>query len=213
MKPARGRFDTSGFPPEYRRIARDGQSWMLGILVLLGAATCALTAGAFYCDWELHWAVIAAAVSLLWGWATVSELRENPEELARIVPYFEEYVPGPDTFFSSGYALARSCTHLDAFAVQAGVTPLSAFGFADDYHGQRAAWHDPDEALTTVRRLLEIVRQHPGTVCSTEDLTAELERLQCKLHGARALGVRFCLHLRIDTAYTGLEFDNRKGKY
>jgi hypothetical protein len=130
----------------------------------------------------------------------------------RIVPYFRSSVPGPDTFFG-GASLARHCRALDRIAAQAGVAGLSAFGFADECRGEATHWSGAAEGLATFRALIQRLEAEPALLSETEPVLAELRRVEEKLREAERLQVEFCLHLRADAAYTGHEFDSRKGRY
>ncbi|MBW3624765.1 MAG: hypothetical protein KY468_15275 [Armatimonadetes bacterium] len=161
------------------------------------------------------------AFAIVWGLITLSEYREisNWEQITRIVPYFEKAVPGVDTFFNSGHSIARNYTKLDDIANKWGFPPLSDYGFEDDYLNEtelhmtgKLKWYDPEQGLVTINNLLD----HLDEINDASErikIKADLDRLKFKLKEARDLGVRFCFHLRIDSGYTGLEFDNRIGRY
>ena len=61
--------------------------------------------------------------------------------------------------------------------------------------------------------LLEILRTQPDCVEDSDKIIGELEKIELRLQNAAQLEVRFCFHLRMDSAYTGQEFSARRGKY
>src|SRR5438128_5565132 len=67
----------------------------------------------------------------------------------RIVPCFarklEEYGRETSIAFARGRGLYRELAALDQLAATMGVTPLSAFGFADDYYEQEVHCHVASE--------------------------------------------------------------------
>jgi hypothetical protein len=165
----------------------------------------------------VEWAATATAVLLWYAVVVLGGLRQlrASDEKARIVPYFERAVSGIDTFYRSGYALARCSRYLDEIACQAGLTPLSAFGFRDNFSflGEWVRWHDAGQGLATVDALVERLHESPGLVPEPEAVIADLERRRWKLEAATRLQVRSCFHLQMDWAYSGLEFEQRRGKY
>jgi hypothetical protein len=211
------RIAAESFPDCYAvRVADLWEAWFrfLGFTGAVAGATAVLAWGAIDRDWSPLPAALVGAVAV---WLTISLLLSlndlrTCDRVARIVPYFLVEVPGPKTFFE-GHALARQCRRLDDLALAAGQTPLSAYGFADDLRGEPVDWHDAVEALRTVQHLIETLRRAPEAVPEAEALLAELEPLRDRLAEAARLEVPFCLHLRMDWAYSGHEFDVREGKY
>ncbi|MCL4181171.1 MAG: hypothetical protein KJ072_25930 [Verrucomicrobia bacterium] len=101
--------------------------------------------------------LLCAAAVVLFGWYGL--LRNIKEGfVCRIVPYFESRVATyPDSqpdAFSTGVHLARRCRFLDERAVEAGVSPLSSFGFRDDRDWQQLIWHPASAGLRTVEALI-----------------------------------------------------------
>lgn len=211
--------DAVGFPAEYTRRLRQARTASIWRLVILITGAGIPVWGAGFLGWPVYWAAIAVAVFLYFGACELFSLRDlrTSHERARLVPYFQSKVPGVDTSFANGHALARNCAKLDEMAVHARVVPLSAFGFADDFIGwglhRQIPWHDPDQGLRTIECLLREISEHPGLVQEREGVVADLRRIQSRLEEARKLRVRFCFHLRMDSSSTGLEFEQRRGKY
>ncbi len=157
--------------------------------------------------------------------AVIDRLRSDAEEsLPRIVPYFLEpsngdpwkspYQSDPDLdTFGSGYAIARNCTRLDERAVRNGVKPLSAFGFGDEFRSQPAEWHPAGEGLRSLEALIRSVREEPKGLDDSDLVLTELQRMRNRLEDARVREIPFCLHVRMDAAYTAHEFSSRRGKY
>jgi hypothetical protein len=204
---------------ENRQAAEFGAFWITrGRLLALFVAASAVLAGYAAFFGASFWPATGPAVlALAIGVHMLSALRgfRAARTRPRIVPYFEASVPGDITFFS-GYALVQACETLDQIARREGYRPLSDFGFADSFgggRGEEAHWYPARECLSTIERLLEVVRADPHAVEEPEEVTAELESLRSRLQAAERLGVGFCLHRREDWAYTSHEFLNRLGKY
>jgi hypothetical protein len=122
----------------------------------------------------------------------------------RIVPYFEKSLGEPAPF-AGGVALARQSQQLDELALSAGVTPLSSYGFNDDFAGQVVTWHEPALALASVRAIL------PKLSPDEARLRHDLELLTESLNRAAARRIRFALLLRTTHAVADAEKEKRQG--
>lgn len=202
------------YPPEVRRRRRVAEIWDSRVSGTLALATCVTALGVVLWDWSVYLAAIVGALFVLRVLGAVADRFATDHEHARprIVPYFPEKPEGPDTFFS-GWAIARNCLRLDRLAEAEGVRPLSSFGFEDAFYDQSQEWHPSAEGLATCEVLLAAVRSHPETMAAPEGLVDELEKLCERFREAERAAIPFCLHLRIDAAYTAHEFDSRPGKY
>jgi len=215
------RTDLDGFPDEYSRRVAELRSGWLGILRVLGIFTAIAGVSAWIgvmANGEVAWLGLAAVCGAVALYLTVVQIGalcdlSSTRRQARIVPYFEADVPGEDTFFDSGHALARNCAYLDRIAVEAGLTPVSAFGFGDALRDEPFDWRDPQEGARTFTGVLERLRAQPDAVPEAEAVIADLERIESRLQEAVRLKVRFCLHFRMDWAYSLQEFEIRPGKY
>lgn len=116
----------------------------------------------------------------------------------RVVPYFERelerYGGSTSGVFWRGRALFANFALLERLAETAGVKPLSAYGFTDDYYLQPVVWHSTAEGCATVEAL-----RH-GLSAPNPDLAADLDVLSATLRVAQEQGVRFCLVLRLDSS-------------
>ena len=149
-----------------------------------------------------------AAVVILW---LTTPLRIKP----RIVPCFARklghYGGANSTAFSRGRALYLEIDTLEKLAAASSVTPLSTFGFADDYYGQQVQWHGADEGLRTVAAL----RQGFASQAESE-LAHDLAALEGALRIAAEQGVEFCLVLRRsrkDSLQTAESMEERSGRF
>jgi hypothetical protein len=105
-----------------------------------------------------------------------------------------EPYPGPTSVaFARGRALYRRSAALDRLAGTLGVTPLSAFGFADDLFGQSVRWSPASDGLRTVDALRAGLGAEPPGPGVAEDLDA----LTSVLRIAADRGVEFALLLRV----------------
>ncbi len=113
----------------------------------------------------------------------------------RLIPYFarelQPYGGKSSAAFQRGRGLYQEIVRLDRKAQAAGVQPLSAFGFNDDYYQQEVRWHPAAEGLRTADALLTGAQHSPLV---TDDLNA----LVCALQVAVEQDVEFCLVLRLD---------------
>jgi hypothetical protein len=85
------------------------------------------------------------------------------------------------------------------------VTPLSSYGFNDDFAGQVVTWHEPALALASVRAIL------PQVSPDQHRLRHDLELLTESLNRAAARRIRFALLLRTTHAIADAEKDKRQG--
>jgi hypothetical protein len=149
-------------------------------------------------------ALSTAKLMFLWfgfvsfGLALAALLTQPFRLKTRIVPYFvrriEEYGGGSTRAFVRGRGLYRDIVALEDLAGTLGVTPLSAFGFADDYYGQAVHWHAASEGLRTAEALRQALNTRlPGARDASDDLDA----LASVLRIAANRGVDFCLTVRI----------------
>ena len=149
-------------------------------------------------------ALSTAKLMFLWfgfvsfGLALAALLTQPFRLKTRIVPYFvrqiEEHGGGSTRAFVRGRGLYRDIVALEDLAGTLGVTPLSAFGFADDYYGQTVHWHAASEGLRTAEALRQALNTRlPGARDASDDLDA----LASVLRIAANRGVDFCLTVRI----------------
>ena len=138
--------------------------------------------------------LLYTAFSLLFGWAVILWLTAPLRVKPRIVPYFSGALGaygGPTmAAFRRGRALYREIAALDERAATLKVTPLSAFGFADDYYEQAVRWHAASEGLKTAEALR-------GTAESNGEMAGDLDALVSVLRTAVERGVSFSLVLRL----------------
>jgi len=192
----------------------------VGCLLLATAVPAAPAAILGYLAVFSNGPVLAAAVAgalllcaLLWGLLALLDHRR----FVHIYTYFEKPASGDQrrvsraTAFLGGEALARNLETLDMLAREAGVTPISGFGFADDFYGEELTWHAPEEGLTTVLTLLERVAEQPSRVDDAEAVTKDLKRVAGALEDARVFPTRFCFLVRTCNATNALEWERRKG--
>jgi hypothetical protein len=168
-------------------------------------------------------ALPAAKLAFLWfgfvsfGLGLVALLTEPFRLKARIVPYFArqigEYGGKSSRAFVRGCGLYREIVALENLAGTLGVTPLSTFGFADDYYGQEVRWHAASEGVKTV----EALRPALGGRSPAElDAAQDLEALASVLRLAADDGVDFCLALRIrrkDSLQVVSSMERRQGRF
>jgi len=135
----------------------------------------------------------------------------------RIVPCFarklEEYGRETSVAFPRGRALYQALAGLDELAATLGVTPLSAFGFADDYYEQEVHWRTASEGLRTVDRLRQGLTPR---LLAVPDLPSDLEALASVLRAAADRGVDFNLRLRLhkkDSLQGVMSRESRQGSF
>jgi len=195
-----------GYPPHYRESVR---RWWIGgarVLAVLGALTSALVYFAVCGSVPVRLAAVAGGIFL---YAALVVIAEGLSPVS-VVLYFEREVPGG--WYTDSKAIARNCVTLDEIAARAGVSTLSAFGFADDMAGKPLAWHAPEMGLLTVSRLSEKLSENPGLAPEAKTLLADLEKMRARLWEAREQGTRFCLLLH-GNAINSMEVEQRKGQF
>jgi len=192
-----------GYPPEYLRHWR--ARWRGAALVILLSAVIAAWFGyrAIFGNGEIQFAGVAVAALFFLLWAQYASLTSR----VRIALYFEAKVPG-DAVWSE--VLARHCTHLDKLAEATGHMPLSAFGFADDFHGENVVWHDPGQGMDTVSVLIQQLRDDQQRIEEASAALADLEKMRDRLRTACGGGTRFCFIFHLD-GINGMEIEQRSG--
>ncbi|HEY1380853.1 MAG TPA: hypothetical protein VGF55_28890 [Gemmataceae bacterium] len=120
----------------------------------------------------------------------------------------EEEVPGVGGALPhTGKALLFAQHHLEEIARRLGLPPLKAFFSSDPaaiaayLHEQgieadpeelaAEEWHDPADALPTVRRLMESLKDPPVGLGQVERVRADLAAMEAVLVAADEAGVRF----------------------
>jgi hypothetical protein len=120
----------------------------------------------------------------------------------------EREVPGVGGLLPhNGKALLFAQHHLEEIARRLGLTPLKAFFSSDPaalaaYLNEQGiasdpdeladeTWFDPDDALPTVRRLLESLADPPIGLGQIERVRTDLEAMEAALIAADAAGVQF----------------------
>jgi hypothetical protein len=193
-----------------------GWVFALGLLVsVLGLAPTL----AWYREWgsPIGRAVFLSLSALYFGWG-VTLWRAGPFVLRpRIVPYFarqvEEYGGTTSVAFKRGRALYQAIEALDRRAAALGVTPLSTFGFADDYYGQAVHWHEAASGLRSV----EALRRDPGADLADEtEVVADLAALAAALRLAADREIGFGLTLRLskkDSLQVVSSMEERRGRF
>jgi len=127
-----------------------------------------------------------------------------------IVPYFQRQLGDIHTF-ARGHEVAKCCQKLDELALRLGLTPLSAFGFNDDFAGEELAWHAPELGLSTVSGLLLALSQGSHISEKREQLVTELTAIEDALRKASDRSVPFCLLVRAGGGTNSMEWEQRKG--
>lgn len=133
----------------------------------------------------------------------------------RIVPCFArklgDYGGANSAAFRRGRALYQEIDALERLAATTGVTPLSAFGFADDYYGQHVQWHNAEEGVRTLAALRQ------GLAAQAEsDLVRDLAALDGALRVAAEQNAKFCLVLRQlkkDSLQVAESMEERSGRF
>lgn len=133
-----------------------------------------------------------------------------------IHPYFGKPPAGERPVSSgacllSGRALAQNLEPLDTLAEELCVSPISAFGFADDFFGEQVTWHPPEQGLKTVSALLDSLAEQPDRVPDSQSVTKDLKKIADALENARKRNIRFSLVVRATNATNPMEWEQRQG--
>ncbi len=204
-----------GYPVRFRRGRRRAIVGAIGCLApFLVASLVGLTCASYGFLEAPRALAVTRLVGLLvlsslfgfWLWEGLCVARSTT-----IVPYFERRVGDIHTF-GSGSEVAKHCQELDEFSLRLGLTPLSAFGFDDEYFGEKLTWHSAEIGLVTVVGLLQFFRENDDrTVSSNGQLIRELVAIEDALRKAAEHGIKFCLLLRIGNVTNAMEWEQRKG--
>lgn len=171
-------------------------------------------------------AFIAAAIAILYLWYVARTLRIYAGMQPRVVPYFDvkdfrSHDPSQAiaeesrAAFRAGAGIAANLPRLDDLATQAGVAPLSSFGFSDDLLNQQPQWSDLADGLRTLSALLARLRE-PESARPFDPITiSDLQTLAAALEKAQQRQRRFCLVLRhgTDDFISGVEMQKRQGSF
>ena len=71
----------------------------------------------------------------------------------------------------------------------------------------------PADGIAAFTFLIERLQDDAADIVDPVATQKELEAIVRRLREAQSVGSSFCLHLRMDTAYSGAEFANRQGSY
>jgi hypothetical protein len=141
---------------------------------------------------------VFAASTTFFGWVVVLWLFGDLFVKPRIVPYFARPLGpygGPTmAAFARGRSIHREIATLERLATTLGVTPLSAFGVADDHYEQEVRWQAASDGCRTVDALRAAVTAH-GRLAP--DVAGDLDALASVLGIAVEAGVDFSLVLRL----------------
>jgi hypothetical protein len=155
--------------------------------------------------------------TLLFGIAVIQWLFWSAFVRPRVVPYFarqlEPYGGLTSVSFAKGRAVYLELEQLEESAAMLGITPLTAFGFADDFYGQDVRWHPAAEGSRTVEALLRDLTQRPHPSAA---LAGELEALASVLCVAADRDVPFALVLRLysrDSVQAVATLEERHGAF
>jgi hypothetical protein len=196
------------YPAEYVRERQQSRIKTLWWLTLAGIFTALLmfyTLTTNHFDFQNLLFLTNFGLSFV-GW--IAYLNHSPAEV-RLAPYFEDPISGQVHW--SG-PLARHCAQLDEIALQAQVMPLSAFGFADDWPGQKqvVTFYPPELGLETIAKLREKLTDDPILSPEAETLQEDLSQLEERLQQAHRSGTRFCFILH-GNGTNLMEWEQRKG--
>ena len=195
-----------GYPERYRGLLREeGKRAAIAVAVLVflpGGGALAWFLGSAWLPLKLLFGLLLLGFAGFGAFLCARTIRALLSP--RIVPYFEKSL-GESEPFAGGVALARQSQRLDELALSAGVTPLSSYGFNDDFAGQVVTWHEPALALASVRAIL------PQISPDQLRLRHDLELLTESLNRAAARRIRFALLLRTTHAIADAEKEKRQG--
>jgi hypothetical protein len=197
--------------PRHARYVR--KAWLIDVAALLfGAALVAFCVyeafwGSRQGGW-ITWVFVSSAFFLFLLKILPADIRDSYR--VRVVPYFKEPVPGPETF-PHGQALARYALWLDQAAAQLAVTPLSHFGYSGANSTDADGWYNAADGLATITALLQFLGETPSPADDMAQLIAELQKIASRLSEASKINAGFCLLLRHGSPASGWELRNRKG--
>ena len=198
-----------GLPPRHWAVVASAWRYAVGSIAITGTIAVVVCRWAIRDEISLGAAALALApfaFAVLSGPITVWAVTRH----VSLMTYYERKVGEVDTWLA-GRAAVRALRPLDAMAIEAGVRPLSEFGFADDLAGESVVWHDPREGRTSVAALLKAVEIQPERVADPLAVADDLRRIGEGLDKAAALGISFCFLIRHGDSTNGMEWESRIG--
>lgn len=129
-----------------------------------------------------------------------------------IHPYFEKSVGNIHTY-ASGSSIARRINLLDNLAKEANLPIMSSFGYRDSLKNNKLTWYNSDDALPTIKTLLDIINNKPEVIDDSASIKSELEKIHDALTKAKEKDIRFCFVMDF-IGYTNLmEHEKREGSF
>lgn len=191
------------------RLRRRPLGCTVAVLALIVAPCVLCSYLTFFTEDSTFLAACLGAVFLLALWGLLVTLLDY-RHFVHIHPYFEKPVSAGGAFLS-GEAVAKNLESLDALADELSVTPLSEYGFADDFFGEQLTWYEPEAGLRTITTLLGVLEQQGERFDDAALVAKDLRKIADALRNAIRLNVRFCLLVRACNATNAMEWEQRIG--
>jgi hypothetical protein len=153
--------------------------------------------------------LIAAIVTVIGTWVLFMTVMSMLERCTGVFPLFQKPVKGRSVGLQP--AVARNFEWLNRLAISIGVRPLDSFGVIDHWTNPVQEWHEPADAIITIRGLIEEVRCRPQEVDSCDQLAEELSSLLARLTEAQEQRVSFTFCLRHGSGGSAMEPMARMG--
>jgi hypothetical protein len=203
------RSAAAGYPTQYYEEVARSRRFAAQALALTGTCAGIAGIGALSSEGLTLFASLTAAVFFFTLATAIGGIVDTARHV-RLMPYYRRRVGNTDTFLH-GQALARSFRDLEWLAEQAGVPPLSRFGFADDLAGETVTWHSASELLVSVRGLADAVRTEPESVWDPERVLEDLARWEAAFVRAADQEIELALLIRFGNSTSALEWERRIG--
>lgn len=200
---------TTGYPPQYHEEVARSRRFAARALLLTGVCAALAGLGAVRTEGLTLFASLTTAVFFFTVAISIGGIVDTVRHV-RLMPYYRRRVGDTDTFLH-GQALARCYRDLEWLADEAGVPPLSSFGFADDLAGERVIWRPADQLLVTVRGLAGAIQEDRDSVREPEAVLQDLARWEAAFIRAAELDIELALLIRFGNSTSGLEWDRRIG--
>lgn len=202
-------WSAPGYPVQYYEVLRRSRTFARNAALITVPLFISLLAGTVFGPMPAGVTAVVGAITFFVLSGSFASLYDAYNS-AQIHPYFQKPIGNIDTF-SEGRALARYLKQLDSIAMEAGVKPLSVFGFNDDLRGETLEWHAPSEGVMTCHALLSNVEAGDAPSAVKAALKSDLMKWSHALERAQTQGVPFCILFRQCNATSGHEWDVRQG--
>ena len=134
-------------------------------------------------------------------------------QTSRITPYFDKQFPHDYSHLTHGENLLKHVNLLDDYLSSENERELSSFGYNHKLRGKSIKWHDPDDALKTLKKLINSLPTDRINSEETEALTSDIKNLYEVLKSAKSSKAKFTLLIRSGESVSLYEVEKGDGYF